>query len=468
MATSLGSDMRPLDGGRARPCARNGRGLPFSILFISAVWVGSAVSPAHAVPAFAVQTGQPCKTCHIGAFGPQLTPFGRQFKLNGYTLRAGDTFTVPVSAMAVASFVRTQKNQPQPPADHFATNDNTALDEASIFLAGGVDDHFGGFAQVTYSGIDRAWAWDNLDLRAVDHTTFLGSDLLLGLSVNNNPTIQDVWATLPGWGFPFTDSDLMPGPDAATVISDALAQNVIGESVYAWWDDHLYTELGLYESPASDFLKKVGVDPADTSEIDSAAPYFRLAWQEDMGAQNFEVGLFGLFPSVFPGRDHSTGKTDHFSDFGIDASYQYTGDGENIFTVNSRYVHESQDLAASQALGGALSRNLDLNEFNANASYYYRNTVGVSAGAFSTSGDSDALLFADSRTFSPDSAGVIFQADVTPFGGENPPLGTRVNLRVGLQYVVFTKFNGASTDFDGLGHNASDNNTLRLFLWTAF
>jgi hypothetical protein len=30
--------------------------------------------PALAVPSFAIQTGQPCAACHIGAFGPQLTP----------------------------------------------------------------------------------------------------------------------------------------------------------------------------------------------------------------------------------------------------------------------------------------------------------------------------------------------------------------------------------------------------------
>jgi len=29
---------------------------------------------AHAVPSFAAQTGQPCTACHVGAFGPQLTP----------------------------------------------------------------------------------------------------------------------------------------------------------------------------------------------------------------------------------------------------------------------------------------------------------------------------------------------------------------------------------------------------------
>ena len=39
---------------------------------------------ASAVPSFARQTGQPCATCHT-AF-PELTPFGRRFKLNGYTL----------------------------------------------------------------------------------------------------------------------------------------------------------------------------------------------------------------------------------------------------------------------------------------------------------------------------------------------------------------------------------------------
>ena len=46
--------------------------------------------PAKAVPNFAAQTGQPCTACHIGGYGPQLTPLGRAFKIGGYTQRGGE------------------------------------------------------------------------------------------------------------------------------------------------------------------------------------------------------------------------------------------------------------------------------------------------------------------------------------------------------------------------------------------
>ena len=45
---------------------------------------------ARALPSFALQTGQACASCHIGAYGPQLTAFGRAFKLGGYTQKGGE------------------------------------------------------------------------------------------------------------------------------------------------------------------------------------------------------------------------------------------------------------------------------------------------------------------------------------------------------------------------------------------
>ena len=43
-----------------------------------------ATAPSWAVPSFARQTGMTCAACHT--VFPELTPFGREFKLNGYVL----------------------------------------------------------------------------------------------------------------------------------------------------------------------------------------------------------------------------------------------------------------------------------------------------------------------------------------------------------------------------------------------
>src|SRR5271167_4282751 len=41
-------------------------------------------TPSQAVPSFARQTGLACEACHT--IPPELTPFGRRFRLNAYTL----------------------------------------------------------------------------------------------------------------------------------------------------------------------------------------------------------------------------------------------------------------------------------------------------------------------------------------------------------------------------------------------
>jgi hypothetical protein len=40
---------------------------------------------AYALPSFARRTGQRCAACHVGGNWPQLTPWGRFFKLAGHT-----------------------------------------------------------------------------------------------------------------------------------------------------------------------------------------------------------------------------------------------------------------------------------------------------------------------------------------------------------------------------------------------
>ena len=427
-----------------------------------------ASTQALAVPSFAVQTGMPCSACHVGGFGPQLTPLGRQFKLEGYTMRAGDSFTVPFSAMAVASFLHTQSDQAEPPAPHYGVNDNVTLDQVSLFAAGGIGDHFGGFSQFTYDGVGRAFSWDNLDLRAVDHVTIGGSDVLIGASLNNAPGVQDIWNTMPAWGFPYTDSDLAPAPAAGTIMAGALAQSTLGVSAYAWWDNSIYTEAGLYWTPAHGFLRAMGADPDEGGgRIAGAAPYLRIAYQKDYGDQNFQFGAFGLFPSLYPGGDRSTGMSDRYADIGLDGTYQFMGTGENIYEIQAIFTHERQSLNATYALEGSANAHNTLNDFRLDGSYYWHNEIGGSVQYFNTWGSTDAVLYGGSLTGTPDSSGVLFQIDGTPFGNESSSLGPRFNLRVGIQYRIYAKFDGASTNYDGLGHNASDNNTLRIFAWLA-
>jgi hypothetical protein len=440
-----------------------------SAVLAAALVMGLWTAPARAVPAFAVQTGRPCEACHVGGFGPQLTPFGRTFKLNGYTQRT-TPFNLPLAGMAVFSYVRTAKAQAEPPAAHFRDNDNFAMDQASIFFAGGFGQHFGAFVQATYDGIARAFTWDNADLRAVTRFKVKGADVVLGTSVNNNPGVQDPWNTLPAWGFPYTSSGLAPSPAAAPLLSGALAQTSLGATVYAWIDQTWYLEAGAYGSPGANALGRLGADPFSPGDIGGVAPYVRAAVQKPLGGGTFEVGGVGLWADIHPGRDRTTGLTDHYSDLGLDASWQKALARGDVVSLNAHYLHEQQRLAASCSLAGApgpaCERN-NLDETRLDGSWYWKNKVGLTLGVFDVSGSANPVLLAANRTFRPDSSGFLLQLDGTPFGAAPEP-ARRLNLRVGLQYAHYGRFDGARHDIDGTGRNAGDNDTLRIFSWFAF
>ena len=440
--------------------------------------LGLGAFPALAVPSFAVQTGQPCQACHVGGFGPQLTPFGRAFKIRGYTMRT-NSFNVPLSAMAMASYVNTAKSQ-SPPAPGFATNDNFAVDQISLFVAGALGSHLGAFIQTTYDGVAHAFHWDNLDVRAVTDVQVKSVDVVLGASLNNAPTVQDAWNTTPAWGFPYTTSALAPTPSASPLLNGALAQTSLGLTGYAWINSEFYLEAGGYGSPGATSLTRLGVDPTSPGSIKGVAPYARLAFQHDLGGGTAEVGLFGMQADIYPGLDRSLGLSDGYADIGLDGSYIRTvRGGADTVTVDGRYVHEQQTLnytCAQAALdpgavGFSCPRHVGLDDVRLDASYYWRNQIGGTVALFDTAGSTSPYLYnylGGQRLARPDSTGVTLQLDATPFGGSGSPLGPRVNLRVGVQYTLYTAFNGAGTNYDGAGAKASDNNAFRIFTWLAF
>jgi hypothetical protein len=339
-------------------------------------------SSAQAVPSFARQTQQECSACHVGGFGPQLTPYGQAFKLNGYTEKNGSGTNIPLSAMLVGIYDKTGSDLPEDAAPNFNKNNNTSLQEASIFAAGGITNNTGGFLQITYSGIEKKTAIDNLDLRFANKFTMADKEGVFGISLNNNPTNQDLWNTLPAWGFPYMASDLAPAPNGSPLLAGGLEQQVLGLTSYVSLADSFYAELGFYKTQSDSLLKRTHVIEStdDVSEIDGTAPYWRLAYSNAFNRQNISVGLIGMQANLRPGR--AAGPTNNFKDIGVDASYQYLGTRKHIFTINTSLIRESQHLGAAFAAEEADRLNNNTNAFNVNSSYYFNNTYGFTAAFF--------------------------------------------------------------------------------------
>ena len=431
----------------------------FAVLFA----LGAGARPALALPLYARQTGLACASCHT-AF-PQLTPFGRRFKLGGYTLGGGKSSLPPFAVMLQPTFTHTAAPQPGGAAPHFGPNDNFALQQASLFTGGRITDHIGAFVQGTYDGVTRRFGWDNTDVRYTNSLKLKGHDLLWGLTLNNNPSVQDVWNTTPAWRFPFISPTLSPTPAAATFIEQTFAQRVVGAGAYGFLDDRLYFELSGYHSVPKGTEQVLGVQTANESPIDGVAPYWRVALERDFGKNAVELGTFGLAGTVHPLRMEAAG-TDSFADAGVDAQYQWISDRREV-TLRASWIHEDHDLGASRALGLADRAHDTLRSFHTSLSYSFGNTWSLTGGWFSLNGTRDAALY-NTANGSPDTSGWIAEIAYLPFMHGGPKFWPWLNARIGLQYTRYDTFNGARLNFDGLGRNAGGNNTLLLYTWIMF
>jgi hypothetical protein len=406
-----------------------------------------SVNPARALPSFARQTGKPCSQCHSVAYGPALTAYGRQFKLNGYVWGDANQVIPPVALMVQGGFTHTSKDQVDQPAPHFATNDNLSVDQVSLFYGGRITSHVGAFVQMTYSGEDRITTWDNMDV------------------------VQDLWNSTPAWAYPYIGSALAPGPAAAPVLAGGLAQLVLGATAYTMIDDHLYLEAGAYRGISDHWLKNLGVGSDANPHMDGLSPYWRASWQMDFMPHYFSVGVYGLNSKFQP--DPSVPQEDRFNDVGFDATYQFTSDdARHGVSANFNVIHEKQTLDASFASGSSASDSNHLNTVSLDVTYAFQQTWVASAGLFNTSGSTDMGLYAPapvggSLTGSPDTRGYIIQLEYVPFGKLESFAKPWLNVRLGLQYTGYSRFNGGDSNYDGFGRSASDNNTLFGFFWFA-
>ncbi len=424
----------------------------------------SVSSVSLAIPSFARQTNLPCSSCHY--VYPELTPFGRLFKLNGYTMTGIATIqsknqeetnlkllnVLPLSAMIQTSYSKVSKDVPG------QQNDVVEFpQQMSVFVAGEISPNFGSFIQITYDDQSGSFALDNTDLRYANHTLLGGSDLLYGVTLNNGPTVQDVWNSTSAWGFPFVSSAVAPTPTAGTLIDGALAGNVAGLGAYALYNNFIYGEVSVYRS-----TPQGGPFPADQNSentIKGVSPYWRLALQKNWGTQYAELGTYGMSSHIFP--TGISGPTDDFTDIAVDAQYENML-GSGSIVAHSTYIHEKQNLNLSGEVNNNVVSN-KLNTFKIDCGYNFKTGYAFTLGLFSTWGDKNLNLYSPSpvdgsQNGDPQSNGLIAQVSYLPW----------LNTQFTLQYVAYNKFNGGSSNYDGYGRNASNNNTLYLVAWVVF
>jgi hypothetical protein len=422
-----------------------------------------------------------CIACHTEF--PLLTDMGRQFKLSGYTMSAEATSLPPIAFMLQPSLTQTQSGQSGGAAPGFGNNNNFAVTQFSVFYAGrlfgpyaskffGADaasvlNKIGIFSQTTYDGVGKSWSWDNTEVRFADIGSLAGHAAQYGVYVNNNPTLQDPWNSAPAWTFPFSGSGVAPTPAAGTLIDGGLAQQVAGAGAYAMIDSSYYLDVGGYRMLGSRYQRALGVDPSGQTQVRGAAPYWRVAYTRPVGDTTCEVGLFGLAASTYPGRDPSAG-ADRITDVGIDSQIQKTI-GSSDITAMVTGIHEHDSWGASQALGNTANGSDSLTEFKATVDYLWDKTYGCAAQYFVTSGTGDALAYPTSQTGSPNSDGFVLQANYLPLNkGTGPAFWPRSNVKLSLQYVVYNRFDGSTSNIDGAGRSARANNTLYLEAWIVF
>jgi hypothetical protein len=503
----------------------------FGFVF-SAVTFGT-IPPANALPSFARQTGQPCGTCHTDY--PGLTPYGRLFKLGGYTAGGGpfrstlfpsqndptkalgayakksdsdlptkapsDTsqsipYAPPISMMAIVGFTHTQTSQ-TPPCGPYNCNDNVVVAPVSFFYGGAITDHIGAFAQVTYNNAtlggpnpndpfaSKLWTWDQLDIRYANTGNLGNMPITYGITANNNPSVQDPWNTTPAWSFPgaYAVSTVAPAPGAKTLIDGTLAAHVGGVGAYAWINNLVYLELSGYQTINFNTQAALGKDPFGAPGLfDGIAPYWRVAVEPHWGNHWLEFGAFGMYARVHPWdptqldpngffQNATFPQTDQYYDIGFDSQYQYQGDNYWI-TLRGSYIHENQTLdASSSGFNGNPATN-PTNELNtlkllASLAYGNDNRIVVTGQYFDTWGTSDPTLYSGlisctppNTACSPNSSGYIAEIAYIPFISSQAPGWPWANVRVGLQYTYYNKFDG-DTVF------AHDNNTLFGYVWFA-
>jgi hypothetical protein len=442
-------------------------------------------TPAQAVPPFARQTGLACEACHT--IPPELTPFGRRFKLNGYTLTTRPPLvsdidehkknTVWLSDLPGLGilFQATYNHYDRAPPDSAvpgakAQSENLEFPQQFSLIAGGaITDQIGGFLQMTYDQPSGTFGVDNTEIRYVNHTQ--NNDWVWGVLFNNNPGNQDVWNSVAAYPtLDFSNQSLWSagGAGGAALSSpffEGLGGLTAGPTAYIWYKDSLYLGASIYHAAVSGSLTST-LDSTNLSvgggTLEGWAPYWRAAYEHDWGYNSASVGVSGMYskftPSLIAGQTLDPGYVNRYLDISYDWQYQYNGQ-HNTFSFLGRYTHENAEYDPGLVPTFYSNSTNHLDEWNVTGTYYYNRHYGALVNFVRTTGTADVAL--NGGTGSPGYQYEVLEVDYLPW----------FNIRFIMQYNIYNVVKNNQNPFfllNATNPRASNNNTFVFGLWMDF
>jgi hypothetical protein len=441
--------------------------------------------PAQAVPPFARQTGLACEACHT--VPPELTAFGRRFKLNAYTLttraplvqdtddhKKNTVWLTDLPGIGIL-FQATYNHYNRAPPDTAvpgakSQSENLEFPQQwSIIAAGAISDHVGGFLQMTYTQPGGTFGIDNTEIRYSDHTE--NNDWVWGVLFNNNPGNQDVWNSVAAYPtLDFSNQSLwsaggLAGASLSGPFFTGLGQLVAGPTAYVWYKDSTYLGLSAYHAAVSG----TSTNTLDSTNLNVGggavqgwAPYWRAAYEHDWGYNSASIGTSGMYtmftPSVMAGQTLDPGFINRYLDVSVDWQYQYNGQ-HNIFSFVGRYTHETQENDPGLVPTYFSNSTDHLNEWDLTATYFYNRHYGVLINFNRAYGTTDIAF--NGGDGSPAHQYEVLELDYLPW----------LNFRFILQYNIYQVVKNNQNPFilnNASNPKASDNNTFVLGLWMDF
>ncbi len=441
-----------------------------------------AAGNALAVPSMARQTGYSCAQCHT--VFPELTNFGRQFKLGAYAMTSDkwDDLSlaqkIPVSGGLQISRTSTSDiNAGGAAVDgdnatNFPHDRKVVAQTAALYYGGRITENSGALIQYNYDGLEQKWGMEMFDARWAKGTELAGQEFTYGVTLSNNPTVTDVYNSTSAWAFPHTGTAAAKTAAVAapTKIDMMLASKVAGITAYGWWNDTIYAELGGYRTAKNGAFRFVAAgtnwdDPENQrmAVVDGTAPYWRIAAQKIAGPHLFEVGAYGLTVKLWNDVTDQGLGTNRYRDVAYDARYQYLK-GDHSASLSGTVINEK--ITWNDAVVGGMSSNSSdtLKTVRLDAHYYYQRTVGGGLQYFKTSGSNNQAFYGNSDTLlgsangSPDTKGWVAELNYLPVQ----------NVKLALRYTKYQQFLGGTGDYSGFGRSASNNNNVYLLGWFMF